>query len=408
MSVKFPIGNYILYAIIFAACLNPVLRPASEIPITPYYLMSPIIGLYLAVNYKWTWKWIIIFILGAVYGFAAGIAYGTPFENQVFQSFKYLQLLVFFLTLMLLYRSDKHCSERLVRIIYTLTLLIFIFAIFQEYTGFQFESVVNDESHIWLNTIFFTPNDLGLYLSGVFCIALNIPSRKRFFLAFVLCFFVLNFRNDAKAAILAAMLMILMYGMIKICTAINLRPIYAIISVIALLTLSVLLIGDKTLEVGETEINIEQLFADPYKHIVTLEPYNLAGSIYDRTDAMINGLSELINTGGIGFGPGGSTYMLSLPEFELLSAKSMHNAILEFIFDFGLFAYSLIAFCAFRFIKFMFSSRLANQQIVQACFISAAPLLSVSQSSGFVSNYAFWLTVFVIFFPSAVFDVQQI
>lgn len=151
-----------------------------------------------------------------------------------------------------------------------------------------------------------------------------------------------------------------------------------------------------TLSVGDAEFNLTQLFIDPFDRIYNLKPYGLGGSIFDRTDALIYAISSFHSTAWLGLGPGGTVYMLSLPDYELLTAKSLHNALAEFFFEFGPVALLVMYFAFRKFWSALVSIRPSAHQKAILAFVAAAPLLSVSQSSGFISNYSFWLTVFLV------------
>lgn len=101
----------------------------------------------------------------------------------------------------------------------------------------------------------------------------------------------------------------------------------------------------------------------------------------------------------MGLGPAGSVHTLSLPNSELLTAKSLHNAIAEVLVEFGPAALVVGFFLLRPYGRALLSTRPTRQQISQMCLIAAAPMLSVSQSAGYISNYAFWLTAFIIWYP---------
>jgi hypothetical protein len=150
------------------------------------------------------------------------------------------------------------------------------------------------------------------------------------------------------------------------------------------------------IEIGDVSIDFRQLFFDSLGRVFQLEPYHLGGSIYDRTDALIYAIQEMASSLFLGLGPAGSVYMLSLPDFQLMSAKSLHNAVAELVVELG----PVMLFVVGWLLKPVFFSlnktQLNSREYGRILLCAAAPLLSVSQSSGYISNYAFWLVAYVI------------
>lgn len=350
----------------------------------------------------WARRWFLWFLVFACYGLLMGTLYGVPILMQLAQLLKYAQLITFFALLTWLCRSDPFGQFRLQKIVSLLTFLVFAIAGIQIITGFEFPTVANEESSLWVNTFFFTPNDLALFLSGVLCLVLcskaNFLSKIIFFIAF----FALNMRNDAKAAVLASCLIIGMYALLRLCIKLRIRPIVAILALTTIVILMLVTLGDTTIKVKETEFNFIQLFLDPFERIINLEPYDLGGSIFDRTDALIYSIEALRSTWWLGLGPAGSIHTLSLPNTELLTAKSLHNAIAEVVVEFGPVALIIGYLLSQPLLRALFTPSPTNQQMAIISFAVAAPLLSVSQSSGYISNYAFWLTAFLIWFAPSI------
>ncbi|WP_409846254.1 O-antigen ligase family protein [Roseateles asaccharophilus] len=381
------------------ATWNAVLRPSANIPITPYYLLMPFVGALMVSRSAWASRWFLWLALFGVYGLVVGTCYGVPVSMQAAQLLKYAQLTTFLGLLVWLGRIDPGSRHRLQRIVLALTATAFVIASIQQLTGLEFPTVVNEESSLWLNTFFFTPNDLALFLCGAFCLVLcsdnALWKKTLFFLAFI----ALNLRNDAKAAILASLLMIGMFALLLACRSLNIRPLIGLLTLVVLMPLSVVAMNDTIVKIGETEFDFIQLFQDPLNRLANLEPYDLGGSIFDRTDALIHSIEALKSNHWLGLGPAGSVHTLSLPNFELLTAKSLHNAIAEVLIEFGPAAL-MLAFILLRpYAQALLSKRPTPHQMGLMCFVAAAPLLSVSQSSGYISNYAFWLTAYLIWSP---------
>lgn len=380
---------YLWFVLTFLAAWNAVLRPTATIPVTPYYLLMPIVIVILIIRENYARKWAIGFLVFAIYGVALGFVFGVPFFLQIAQLLKYAQLITFLLMLTWLYRTGPNSAAGLHVLVGVLTMLVFGIAGLQFLTGFEFPTVINDESGLWLNTYFYTPNDLALFLCGVFCLVFcgKYSLWKKIFFAFA--FFIINIRNDAKAAILAAIVMMFTYYLIMVCGKFRIKPLVGLLFSLISALFVILIIGDSIIEIGDSDFNFFQLFLDPFERVYNLNPYNLGGSIFDRTDALIYSIEAFKSSAWFGLGPAGSVYNLTLPNYEILTAKSLHNAVAEVFFEFGPIALILFYLLLRPFRFALMSHRPSSQQVCIICFIAASPLLSVSQSSGFISNYAF-------------------
>ncbi len=118
----------------------------------------------------------------------------------------------------------------------------------------------------------------------------------------------LNLRNDAKAVLIATVLMLAMLVILRACALLRLRPWVGLSALAGLVTLVLLYLGEDAVEIGDTEINLLALIIEPVQRIINLEAYELRGSIFDRADALIYGLQAFKSTGYLGLGPAGSVY----------------------------------------------------------------------------------------------------
>jgi hypothetical protein len=387
------------YAVVWLAMGNAVLRPSAEVPVTPFYVLAPLVIVLLAMSSRWFRGWLLAFTGIAIYGLIVGKVFGVPWGMQFAQLAKYLQLLCFFGLLRWLHEVDPEAGKRFVKVVMGLTLLVFVVALWQALTGLEIPTVVNEESALWLNTIFFTPNDVALFLGGVLCIVLASGAAlttKALVLALITT---LNLRNDAKAVLIATALMLATLVILRACALLRLRPWVGLTALASLATLVLLYLGEAEVEVGDTEFNLLALIIEPVQRIVNLEAYELRGSIFDRADALIYGLQALKSTAYFGLGPAGSVYALSLPQYELVTAKSLHNALAEMVIEFGPAALLVGVFLLSPVLRGLTAKRQSSMDRGRLLLFAASPLLSVSQSSGFISNYAFWLTAFLIWWP---------
>jgi hypothetical protein len=397
-----------LYALLLLACLNPVLRPAVDVPVTPYYVLFPFVAVILLGA---SMRLRVPALAAGAFFFLAlltGMLAGTPLSVQLPQVLKYAQLLVLFATLYWLRQNDAHFARRGRRLAVGVALLVFTIAAAQGISHFQFPTVVNEESGEWLNTFFSTPNDLALFLAPVLLLVLLGPYGAPFKLLFTLAFVALNVRNDAKAILIAAGLLLLVLVCSKVGRILRQPPMLLIAGVGVLTVLGVLEYADAAFEFNEQELSALDLLVDPLRRLWELDPYNLGGSIFDRTDALIYALTELKAHHWLGLGPGGSVYVLSLPQYELLTAQSLHNAVAELAIDLGpVFTVPLLIVLLRVIARVCRRSSYDTRDVARAAMVIALPFLAVSQSSGYISNYAFWIAAYLVWHMPAMPAVRQ-
>jgi hypothetical protein len=391
-----------LYGVLLLACLNPVLRPALDVPITPYYVLMPFLAVLML---RASARVRLLSVAAAAffcYALLLGILAGTPLSEQLPQLLKYAQLLVLFAILYVLHKSDASFASRCRRLVMGVALLAFAIAALQAISHFEFPTVVNEESSLWLNTFFFTPNDLALFLAPVLLLVLLGRGNTLFKLLFTVAFAVLNIRNDAKAILIAAGLMLMALVCVKVGRVLRLPPMLVIAIAAVLAVVGVLDFADAVFEFNDQELSALELLVDPLQHVWELEPYNLGGSIFDRTDALINALTELKAHHWLGLGPGGSVYVLSLPQYELLTAKSLHNALAELVIDLGpAFAIPVLIVLLRVLARVCRRRAYDTRDVARATLVIALPFLAVSQSSGYISNYAFWIAAYLAWYMPA-------
>ena len=164
---------------------------------------------------------------------------------------------------------------------------------------------------------------------------------------------------------------------------------------------------DFHLETGQhtTTYSFHRDIYQPLMHLLTLTPFRLPGSVYVRTDAIIYGLRELLDSLLLGMGPGGSYYMLSLSKYRLDRTISMHNFTAHMLTEFGMyFLVSVVWFYTHVIRTFLKkNTRFSKMQTAYAFFLI---FLSSQASAAIFSNYFFWTTIFFVFlipdfYPSA-------
>ncbi|MEO7157615.1 MAG: hypothetical protein ABI039_08645 [Vicinamibacterales bacterium] len=377
--------------------MNPVLRPAIDIPITPYYLIFPFLAFWLLLASPRFRLHAAAALLVCVYGVGVGIAAGTPLGAQALQIVKYFQLFVLFGTLAWLRSRDPAFFGRCTALVVGMAGVAFALAALQSMTGFEFPTVATEESGLWLNTFFYTPNDLALFLGAVLILVLTSTRGVLFKLLFASAVIGLSVRNDAKAVLIAITLILGVLAGLQFARRTRLSPLVVLAGGLLLLGIALSFYAEAELDFNGQEITALALLIDPVQRLVELDPYELSGSVFDRTDALIYAFRELQSNHWLGLGPGGSVHVLTLPNYELSSAKSLHNAVAELAVDLGpVFVIPALLTVLGVLRRLKHAEGLDSRDAARAAMLLSLPFLAVSQSSGYISNYGFWIAAYLL------------
>ena len=382
------------YVVLVIAAFNTVLRMDVEDSITLYYLITPVIALVLLMLTRWFFSWLIIVSLISVYAVLTARAFGTPQYFYLSQLAFYSFLLCFFGGLNFLRISDPNFSRNIMRMLWFLLAAAFFFAIGERVTGMRLPNLPTTEA-FYLIGYFFTANDIALFISAALAVILIRPGHLVIKIVATVGVFVLNIVNDAKAATLAILIIMVVFFASQLTSKLRLPPL--VLGGVAALTMFTIIMGGQMIDVqiGGVDFNLYELLAEPVSRIVNLNAYNMAGSIFDRSDALIINLREFIGTNGLGMGPGGSTYVLSLPENRLVTAESMHNGVAELAVEMGLVFIIPFGLWIYRVCSRMLQVQPSRGDLARFAFLCGLPFLAVTQSSGYISNYASWMVVFL-------------
>lgn len=392
----------LLYFVIVIAAFNTVLRSEIESSITLYYAAAPILLVILLLTTTWFFRWIVAFVIAAIYGVLVARWFGTPQEFYVPKLLFLLFLLTFFGVMRFLHLRDPNFTENILRTLWGLTLAVFALAIIQSITGFRLPNV-DPADYGYLTAYFFTPNDVALFVSAGLTLVLMRRGPFQLKAALFTGVLILNTVNDARAALMAMAIIPVVFYVSKSASMFRSPPL--VVAGLAGIGLAALIFGGSAIEfqVGAVRLNFYELLAEPIRRIVQLDDYNLRGSLYDRSDALIISIREFIGTLGFGLGPGGSTYLLSLPEHKLVTAESLHNAMAEFAVEFGVLFLVPLGIWVVRLGSKMMSPEPSRGDMARFAFLCGLPFLGATQSSGFISNYAFWMILYLVMFMPDVF-----
>lgn len=142
------------------------------------------------------------------------------------------------------------------------------------------------------------------------------------------------------------------------------------------------------------EYTIEYFISRLTEHIWLREPLLHIGTFNARSNAVILGIKEFLDSYCLGIGPGNSLPMMKeivVPGTEKYTALSMHNFTLQIITEMGLFGIGIIALFIMKIVKAAEES-IYDDNLVFLFFISC--LISITLLSGAWSNYFYLLILF--------------
>ena len=370
------------YFFLITGYLNTVLRADPGNDFTVFRILLPFA--FCAFCFAFTpiaIRCITIIGVFLIYGIICSYFF-SRFQNFNFLYFLHYATLIFIasLTFALISRIGRQSVFHHLRGVY---LVMIALAIFQFFTGFEFPNTAYVGT---INIFYWVDNDFGAALAAFIPFLLFSPKKKVSNKILAGLGIAIIAYNGSRIALLSIIFFLLFSALYR----------FRWLGYATALILGIgLFLYFKEYKLGGD--TLAQLIVDPIKRIITLNPYDKGGSIYDRTNALIFGIEELISAKGMGIGPGNATAMFELPEYYLISAKSMHNFIAQIFVEYGWLMllsvlYSMVVAYNYR-RRIGISPRTDHTLYI---YIVTASLASLSQSEGIFSNYYF----FVAFFAS--------
>ena len=388
--------RFVLYTMLVLGAMNVVLRPSPESPLTPFYLLAPLVFLPAILFSSAGFRWALIGLGVACYGMIVGLLYGLPFSFMSTQIIHYLYIFLLFGVLDYLASSDPKFLRRMTFLLKFLLGVIVTAILVQAATGVEMPNVQPLYEGRFYNAFFFTPNDLALFLGALYCLFLTSRYSTAAKIAGTVLLFVILIVNSNRAVLLAVTVMAASYGVIKLSNFLRTPPIFLFLVGLLLMSISIGVVTQLEITVHGVVLNLGDLMYDPVRRVLELDPYRAPGSVFERTDALIFSLTEYFKTGGLGLGPGGSRYVLTLPQYSTVNVATMHNAIGELWVELGPLLVLSLAVAAARVLMSMGKVRPERGDAVRMVLLTALPLLSLSQSGGYISNYSFWIVFYLI------------
>lgn len=388
-----------IYIVLLAGIGNAVLRPEMGNPWTLYRLLAPL-GLFVVMLIAPWLAGVVIaaFAIFAVHSYALASAYQGDF-SQLYPSLVHYFFIFNLIALVMFLRNiDDRFEWRFERFIVVFFLFLMINLSVEMVWGSFYPNLYVDESSDGsVRAFFWNQNDLAVVLcmTGWFALV-----RERWSsllrMAIVGLVVLILYVNDSKAALISFLLVsIPVFVMFGVVQRIRMpRLVWGAVCSLLIIAGALLLhaLRDVPISFSNEFYTFDELMFTPLRRIFSLEASSeMWGSINNRTDAAIFVLTEYFRSWGLGLGAGGSWLVLSLPEYRLGGAESPHNAILQFLVDFGypvLFWYSWALYWAWM---KMFGRHSSSNQRLKVMAVLSFPLLGLSQSGAIVTNYFFWM-----------------
>ena len=397
--------RFLFYFILAAGIGNTVLRPEIEDPLTFYRIVAPI-GLLVvsALRPMLVAKALGFYALFFAYNFALATLYSSDY-SQFFPSIvHYFYLYILLILMIYMKESDRRFDDSFLTFVRVFYAFLLVNLALEMVFGSYYPNLYVDETdERQVRAFFWNQNDLAVVLCVIGWMALALDRFRGPFRIFVVAVTIfLLYYNDSKAALLSFLFVSLpVFAVLRLGSRVRIsRGVWG--GVFASVTLAALAMlvafSDVDIAFANDTYTLGDLLVDPIVNILSLSPSGEdLGSLNNRTDAAIFVTLEYLRTLGFGLGAGGSWLVLTLPQYELGGAKSPHNALLQFIVDFGypvLLGYLWLAWWALR---KLFSHRADEATRLKVIAILSFPMVGLSQSGAIVTNYFFFAAVYFIF-----------
>lgn len=360
--------------------------------ISAYYAIAPLLAVYLAISSPGVWRRASIVGAIVIYGWCAGFMFGTPAivmaKQTVFYALAYLTIEAIFCGTALQPSGFIRKAESFLDFAFAALVTI---VVIQTALNFDLPGTWGYRSMSYSSAVFYTPNDLALFLTAYLVLVVFGSKDVKWKALIAVLVLGINVYNESRLAIAAnsvtiaaALAISLISGRVKYPLAAFFGGVVAAIAVVAVAGIAF-------------RIELVQQVGEALRRIFTLDQFRLAGSIYDRTDALIIGLREYFQSGGIGLGPGGSAHLFTLPWYHGMTAESLHFALAEFAVDLGPpFWLAFLILVARTFWTLLWRERPSASEVGQFVILISLPVLSMIQSSGFISNYGAWAALTLV------------
>lgn len=402
---KIAVSKLILLATMVFAILNATLRLTESGMTSIYRLVSPFLFLVVFLFYwKWLKREIVVIITGIIYGLSVSVLFYGHISFDMWVFLAYLCMLYVFVRV-LFYTSSNFTAEFFCFLnIVTIITLVLCWIQYFVRVPYPFLNLAHDPG---VNVFMSNENELASPLSCMLIIYLyKICFEKKWKyipIAVNILYFV--YINDAKLSLIGiamAIAVFCIFGLFFLLSKkynITAKKFIGVSSISVVIVLVLIILINPEITFRDYNVSVRELIFDAIADIIMLKPtLGSGGSLVDRTNAIIFGLIELKNTAFFGIGWGNSIMMLDKPEYILMTAKSMHNIVFQFLVEFGFFAVLCYVAIIAWMIKCIKYSRKRRWNVLKVAFSVGFVFISSQSSVGILSNYYAWLVVFFVAF----------
>lgn len=395
----------LFYVLLIAGIGNAVLRPEMENPFTLYRLLAPVCLIVLfALRPMKVMRWLGLFAAFLVYNIILATAYSSDYSQFLPSVVHYLYL--FILLGLMLDMKSQHADfdAQYLRFMQWFSIFLFLNLLFEFAIGTTIypNLYIDETGEASLRAFFWNQNDVAVVLCIIAWFVLTLDRYKGMirWTIILITVFILYY-NDSKAALLSLLFISLpVYSIFRVCRTVSFAPKvwFAFFGTLfALVIVAIASLSEVAIDFANDTYTIGDLLVNPIRRILSLESSGEQwGSLNNRTDAAIFTIIEYLKSFGFGLGAGGSWLVLTQPQYELGGAKSPHNAILQFVVDFGypvLLGYLAMVYWAF---SKLFKRSIKEIDRLKVMAILSFPILGLSQSGAIVTNYFFFASVYFI------------
>lgn len=371
--------------IIIIAGLSTVLRPSIESKITLFRVLLPFLFLgFFMVNFKKAVNLSVLII--AFISYSLLVSYlGKYHEFSLVYNLYYITVFFFYFYCREIARTCNPES------IYTILVYIYKTILVLAYLQFFFGGVYfNTQDRLpAVNIFFWNENELSAVIT-IFSPLFFLKSKSIFKYLWLFAAIYLIHYNDAKLALLSLIVFFGGYFIIKF-KIFKMRYI-GLFFLAAFGIIVLFFIREYTIQ---GKFTIEYFLSRLANGLWTQQPLEHIGTFNSRSNAIILGVRDFMNSYFLGVGPGNSLLMLEqvvIPGQEKFSALSMHNFTLQIVTEMGVFGLGILGFFVIK-VKQAAKNSKYPMNLVFLFFISS--LISITLLSGAWSNYFY---LFILFY----------
>lgn len=395
--MKVKIKNiWIIYIMLIFAILSGPLRLTNNGMTSIYRMISPFVIMFVLCHRLNDYKKDIVFMLTFLgYSILVSLAFykRISYDQTVFAIYIFIEyVLIKYIKI-----KEADFEKQFWRFINIFTVITIILAWIQRYTGYIMPFMDKPVGVRTVTVFFGGVNELGGAMACVFILYIFaiIFYRRWIYIPLCGCILFFVYINDAKLSLLGIIVAVLIFSIYKIylirkSNGINDRNFFLFFIVLIITSIIVVYLVNPTFQFRDYHISIRNLIFDALYSIVKGElhgEYLAAGSIHDRTSAIIYGLREWRKTCLFGIGFGNSIFMLQQPEYVLPYAKSMHNIITQFLVEMGYFAIFVYAKIIVNVNRCFIKVNQSKVNLLKGVFAIAFIFISSQSSVGLLANY---------------------